>query len=464
MLPLAPVMPITIRRICRPYTFGAGSPSSLCEQSRVASAEHRAFFAAAAAWSRSRDDVHAARMLRSPWSGVPSEIGAAYAALASRDGSLMTLLSEERLRVGPHERASVLTFTACLRRLSELPDGLADQQRQEIITAAFHLPGPNAPGHTTQHDAEAEFTLAEPAPPELGHGVRTHHERFSASQLNTYVECPRKWFYRYLCAAVEDKGSSASYYGTAFHTALENLHAEYPEPGRVDPDELQRKLLGYLNASFDRHRNNFETPVEHELQLRRARRTGRKYVQWLVSEARRAPFTVVGCELSAELQIEGFDFIGYIDRLDRDNSTGAVAVIDYKTGSIAASAAEYREKVRRFKDFQLPFYYWARTAQGDRVSRLALIPLKDALLDVRPIALEVIPVPRDVVRSSSPTGVIPIEELEAARQRMVELCRELTSGQTSSFPVTADASACTYCVYAISCIDRPYPMEDHFAR
>ncbi len=64
--------------------------------------------------------------------------------------------------------------------------------------------------------------------------------------------------------------------------------------------------------------------------------------------------------------------------------------MDYKTGSIAMSAAEYREKVRRFRDFQLPFYYWARTAAGDRVTKLVLIPLRDALLDVRPIILDVV--------------------------------------------------------------------------
>jgi RecB family exonuclease len=308
------------------------------------------------------------------------------------------------------------------------------------------------------------FALADPLLPEPGSGVRTHNPRFSASQLNTYVECPRKWFYRYLCAAVEDKGSSASFYGTAFHAALEDLHHEYPQPALADAAELDRKLQGYINVAFDRHRNNFDTPVEHELQVRRARRTARKYVEWLVAQARRAPFTVVGCELSAELQLEGFDFIGYIDRLDRDDETGAVAVMDYKTGSISTTANEYRDKVRKFKDFQLPFYYWARTEQGDRVSRLALIPLKDALLEVRPITLEVVPLASEPARSNAATGVIPIAELERARTRMVEICRELTSATISAFGVAGDPSACTYCAYTLACRNRPYPAEERFGR
>lgn len=382
-------------------------------------------------------------MLRSPLSGVPHEVAGAYVTLAARERSLLELIARERIACGMDDRETLMRFTASLRE------------------SVFSLSESEPVNHPTP---DGEFALTEPVEKEPGTGIRTHNPRFSASQLNTYVECARKWYYRYLCAAVEDRGSSASFYGTAFHAALEDLHAAYPQPGSVDPRELDGKLQGYINAAFDRHRNFFDTPVEYELQRRRALRTAHKYVEWLVAEAKRAPFTVIGCELGAAMQIDGFDFIGYIDRLDRDDRTGTVTVIDYKTGSIALSAAEYREKVRQFKDFQLPFYYWARTEAGDRVSRLALVPLKDALLDVRPIVLEVVPVPVDVARSQSPTGVIPIAELERARTRMLELCAQLTSGTADVFAVTEDPSACQYCVYKTACSERPYPEEERFAR
>lgn len=383
-------------------------------------------------------------MLRSPFSGVTPGMAGAYATLASRAKSLADLIARETLPCSMQEREALLSFAAGLR-----DESITDQPE---MPPAAELSSPQ------------EFALLQPSQAEPATGVRTHNPRFSASQLNTYVECARKWYYRYLCAAIEDRGSSASFYGTAFHAALEDLHAEFPQPGTADPAELDRRLEGYINAAFDRHRSLFDTPVEYELQRRRAQRTARKYVEWLVAEAKRAPFTVVGCELSAALQIDGYDFIGYIDRVDRDDRTGAVTVIDYKTGSIAISASEYREKVRQFKDFQLPFYYWARTEAGDRVSRLALVPLKDALLDVRPIALEVVPVPADLARSKSPTGVIPVGELERARDRMLQLCAELTSGTTQTFAVTDDPAACVYCVYNTACANRPYPEEERFAR
>ena len=408
------------------------------------SAEHRAFLAAAAAWRRTRSEVYAARMLRSPLSGVSLETAGAYAKLAARDHSLVELISREALPCAMHERDAFLKFATALREAT-----VTDEPQASPAAGAT---------------STAEFTLLQPVEPETPSGLRTHNPRFSASQLNTYVECARKWYYRYLCAAIEDRGSSASFYGTAFHAALEDLHGEFPQPGTVDAALLERRLEGYINAAFDRHRNLFDTPVEYELQRRRAQRTAKKYVEWLAAEAKRAPFTVVGCELGAELQIDGYDFIGYIDRLDRDDRTGGVTVIDYKTGSIAMSAAEYREKVRQFRDFQLPFYYWARTEAGDRVSRLALVPLKDALLDVRPISLEVVPVSAEAVRSNSPTGVIPLAELERARDRMLQLCAELTSGTTHTFAVAGDPAACQYCVYKTACATRPYPEEERFAR
>ena len=142
-----------------------------------------------------------------------------------------------------------------------------------------------------------------------------------------------------------------------------------------------------------------------------------------------------------------------------------MSIFDYKTGSIATSAAEYREKVRRFADFQLPFYYWAQSAQGERVFRLALIPLKDALLDVQPVSLEVVlinaPEPR---RSDAKSGTIAVSDLERARSRMIEICRELTGGTISHFPVTKDASACTYCAYKDACANRPHEERSRFGR
>ncbi|HEY0394954.1 MAG TPA: PD-(D/E)XK nuclease family protein [Candidatus Elarobacter sp.] len=304
---------------------------------------------------------------------------------------------------------------------------------------------------------------AEPAGDEPGAPVAIRKLSFSASSLNAYAECARKWWFRYVCAAVEDRGSSASFYGIAFHAALEDFHGLHARFDGADAGALASSLDYCVVTAFDRHRTRFDAPVEYELQRRRARRTAKKYLAWLLERARRAPFEVVGCETQADVELGGHRFVGYIDRLDRDDRSGTVTVVDYKTGSIATSAEEYLDEVRAFREFQLPFYYWARTAAGDVVTRLALVPLKDSLLDVAPVELDVVTTSR-APRSRGATGEIAVAELERARDRMIALATHLASGTLADFPATDDPAACRYCAYAEACRDRPQALEERFGR
>ncbi len=318
---------------------------------------------------------------------------------------------------------------------------------------------------------------AEPVEDEPPAPVAVRKLSFSASSLNAYAECKRKWWFRYACAAVEDRGSSASFYGIAFHAALEDFHQTHVRFEDADAAALAAVLDYDVVTAFDRHRTRFDAPVEFELQKRRARRTAKKYLAWLIERARRAPFEVIGCETQADVELGGHRFVGYIDRLDRDLRSGTVTVVDYKTGSIATSADEYLDEVRSFREFQLPFYYWARTETGDVVSRLALVPLKDALLDVAPVELEVVTTlrepqgglsraPRGYPSTSSgqATGEIALAELERARERMIALASELSSGTLHAFPATDDPAACRYCAYAEACRERPLALEERFGR
>ncbi len=318
---------------------------------------------------------------------------------------------------------------------------------------------PPAPAFTPQPRPVPDAEQPRPVP------IRRLH--FSASSLNAYAQCARKWYFRYVCAAVEDRGSSASFYGTAFHAALEDFHLRYTRISETGSAELAAALDGCMVAAFDRYRGRFDAPVEFELQRRRARRTAKRYLRWLIERARTAPFTVIGCEVVTELELDGYEFVGYIDRLDRDDRTGAVTVIDYKTGSIALSAAEYRDEVATFAEFQLPFYYWARTAAGDRVTKLALVPLKDALLDVAPIELEIVPgnaAAGSGRRSDSPRGTISVGELERARTKMIEHAQTLSSATRAAFPATDDPDACRYCAYRDGCRERPLALQERFGR
>ena len=322
-------------------------------------------------------------------------------------------------------------------------------------------------------------TAEEPAgivAPEPNEPVTSRRAVFSASALNAFAECERKWYFRYVCSAVEDRGSSASFYGIAFHAALEDFHGTHTRFEGAHAPAVAAALDFCIVSSFDRHRTRFDAPVEFELQKRRARRTGKRYAAWLIERATREPFTVVGCEADADVTLGGYAFVGYIDRLDRDDTTGDITVVDYKTGAIAKSASEYLADVLAFRDFQLPFYYWARTLSGDRVSRLALVPLKDALLDVAPI--ELIVDRRDRFdrrdragqpargggRGDGVTAHIDVADLERARDRMIELAALLAAPTLAHYAATDDPAACRYCSYRDACRERPAVAEERFGR
>jgi RecB family exonuclease len=387
-------------------------------------------------------------LIRSRCSGVDHDVGAAYATLAARTGSLLEAIDSGRLTLPPRDREAVLRFADRMRRIAALAADAEDEPLRAAIARIFDIPA--ASDVQSLRTGTESIDLAEPAEREPSAPVFARQQHFSASALNAYVECERKWFYRYACGAVEDRGSSASAYGTAFHSALEDFHGEFPRPLESDEEEMRARIRGYVTWAFERNRDGFDTDVEFELQLRRAARTAQRYVDWLIWESKRAPFTVVARELPAAIELGGRPFVGFIDRLDRDERTGTISVVDYKTGSIATTAGEYREKIRTFGDFQLPFYYWARTADGDRVSRLALIPLRDARLDVRPVVLEV------------DAGVTA--DLESARTRMIELSGDLASGRGREFAVAADVSACHYCAYAVACANKPSSPAERFGQ
>ncbi len=410
-----------------------------------ASAHVRSFVDDAVSWHRTASEEPLLRLVRSACSGVSHDVGAAYATLAARTGALLDAIDRSQLALPLDERERAVRFARRLRRLRTMPAESEDAELRASIVEIFELASDDRIAQSEAPELASEFELAEPLPPEEAAGVPGWRRHFSASALNAYAECARKWFYRYACPAIEDRGSAASAYGSAFHLALEDFHGEFPRPASEQSTAMRRRIRECVTWAFERYRDGFETAVEFDLQVRRAQRTAQRYVDWLVAQEKDAPFEVLGREVAAELNLDGRPFVGYIDRLDRDERTGGIGVVDYKTGSIATSASEYCQKVHDFRDFQLPFYYWARTAAGDSVSRLVLIPLKDALIDVQPIVLHV-------------GKTIRIDELERSRARMIELSAELASGAIRRFDPTADSSACAYCAYATACARKP-PSE-----
>ncbi len=302
---------------------------------------------------------------------------------------------------------------------------------------------------------------------EAAESLRAPKMVFSASRLNSYVKCPRRFFYEYLCEVLDDPGSLHATYGRVMHDALEALHREVRVPSRHEPAYILDRLHRELEAAFGRARPDFATQLEYESSRWRARRMAEQYVRWLVAESARSPVEISGVELFERRRLGGYDFVGYIDRIDKPLGGGPVTIYDYKTGRIDSDPRAYLEKVRRGDEAQLALYYAMRRAAGDDIARIALVSIRDPRDDVWILALDLLPDGEAATESPPMDGVLRAacsrHDLDASLAALLAHCDLLANEGVEHFAAGEDPP-CHFCAYATACRERPIEGERAFAR
>jgi RecB family exonuclease len=323
----------------------------------------------------------------------------------------------------------------------------------------------DAPGFD-KDDASASGFGADPwdwPAPEPPRAIVAPPMTFSASRLNSFVTCGRRWFFEYLCDAVEDRGSIHATYGKVVHQALEALHREVREPAAVHPRAIVDRFLREIDVAFGKARPDFASQFEYEVARLQARRAAPRYVDWLVKSAVLAPMEIVEVESVNRLRAGGHDFVGYIDRVDRPLGGGALTIFDYKTGRVPDDPRAYLEAVRTGDEAQLALYYFMRRARGDDVARVALVSIRDIHDDVRVLALDIVEDGADVPPFRSGTAACTRAVLDASLAALVRRCDLLTKEGLAHFAV-GDDPPCRFCAYLTACRERPPEPESIFVR
>lgn len=180
--------------------------------------------------------------------------------------------------------------------------------------------------------------------------VRTNPKaKFSPSALNYYLDCPLKFYYRYVAGlSAPDEVSAeidSATFGSIFHYAAEHIYKDLTTHGKVINKEAletllrnEVKLQDYVDTAFKKLFFNVpqnEKPEYNGVQLINSAVIARYLKQLLQNDLRYAPFTFIASEMEVDEPIDiqtpkgviKSRIGGIIDRMD--SKDGTLRIVDY---------------------------------------------------------------------------------------------------------------------------------------
>lgn len=168
--------------------------------------------------------------------------------------------------------------------------------------------------------------------------------RISTSRFKTYLASPLQYFLENVVGDPKRTGKTpteipANDFGTLCHAALEDFANDRKMRDSTSADEIEEYLVAKIDSRFDDAWRAFADaplPVSMRLQRDAARARMRSFA---IVQAKTAAegWRIIAAETSLTVEISGCEVVGKADRIDRNEETGALRVIDYKTWSKVAS-------------------------------------------------------------------------------------------------------------------------------
>lgn len=295
--------------------------------------------------------------------------------------------------------------------------------------------------------------------------------KFSPSALNYYLDCPLKFYYRYVAGlSAPDEVSAeidSATFGSIFHYAAEHIYKDLTTHGKVINKEVletllrnEVKLQDYVDTAFKKLFFNVpqnEKPEYNGIQLINSAVIARYLKQLLQNDLRYAPFTFIASEMEVDEPIDiqtpkgviKSRIGGIIDRMD--SKDGTLRIVDYKTGGDADTPPHVEslfipDKKRSNYVFQT-FLYAAIMCRKQPTMKIA-----PALLYIHRAATETY---SPVIQMGEPRK--PKEAVEdfskyekEYRERLQGLLEEIFNPE-KSFTQTEIIEKCTYCDFKALC-------------
>ena len=295
--------------------------------------------------------------------------------------------------------------------------------------------------------------------------------KFSPSALNYYLDCPLKFYYRYVAGlSAPDEVSAeidSATFGSIFHYAAEHIYKDLTTHGKVINKEAletllrnEVKLQDYVDTAFKKLFFNVpqnEKPEYNGIQLINSAVIARYLKQLLQNDLRYAPFTFIASEMEVDEPIDiqtpkgviKSRIGGIIDRMD--SKDGTLRIVDYKTGGDADTPPYVEslfipDKKRSNYVFQT-FLYAAIMCRKQPTMKIA-----PALLYIHRAATETYSPVIQMGESRKPKEAVEdFSKYEKEyRERLQGLLEEIFNPE-KSFAQTEIIEKCTYCDFKALC-------------
>ena len=303
---------------------------------------------------------------------------------------------------------------------------------------------------------------AEEAIPKTDEDLAAMHApdfNLSVSSLQKYLNCPAMFYYdkvKGLKPADEvSEALDAGKMGTALHETMRKLYRDKKTISRQFLDRLlkdeagirtrvAKEIMKQLHTDEIIGRNLIfeELITRYVLQILSTDRA-------LLEDSGKEEFEVLGLELEKHMKISGFDFVGFIDRLD-SFTDGIVRIVDYKTGKVtdqdilvddnnAASVVDALfgpDNARRPK-IALQLYLYGEYLQGDKMVEGK--QLENCIYQTTGIFKDK---PKSIPRSP--------EFCRLAKEKVAETLAEIAD-KAVPWRRTADDKTCEWCDFKTLC-------------
>lgn len=294
--------------------------------------------------------------------------------------------------------------------------------------------------------------------------------KFSPSALNYYLDCPLKFYYRYVAGlSAPDEVSAeidSATFGSIFHYAAEHVYKDLTAHGNVINKEAleillrnEVKLQDYVDSAFKKLFFNVpqsEKPEYNGVQLINSAVIVRYLKQLLQNDLRYAPFTFVASEMEVNEPIDiqtpkgviKSRIGGIIDRMD--SKDGTLRIVDYKTGGDADTPPNVESLF--IPDKKRSNYVFQTFLYAAIMCRKQTLKVAPALLYIHRAATETY---SPVIQMGEPRKPKePVEDFskyeEEYRERLQALLEEIFNPE-GTFTQTETIEKCAYCDFKAMC-------------